>query len=173
MKITNKTIQYALYDRTNGRPKHIADTRTYTRPPISLMTDTFAGAGIMGEIDLPTWGQIQSMEGSLAFKTSDKDSIDLFSPKVHEIEARWVTDALDTSNIVMGTKAHKEIIKYYPKSADLGTIETNTSNEYSLTYEILYYKYIVDGYTVMEIDKLNSVFKVNGVDYYAQIRDSL
>ena len=39
--------------------------------------------------------------------------------------------------------------------------------------EVAYYKYIQDGETLIEIDKLNNVFLVNGVDYGQAVRDNL
>jgi P2 family phage contractile tail tube protein len=171
--IGNKTIQYAIYDRSNGRPEFVMDTTSYKRPSLEMLTDTQKGAGIMGEIDLPTLGQLGSMESELVYKKTNKKSVGMFSPQMHEIEVRWVSDALDSSSGAVKTEAHKEIIKYIPKKFELGDIETNTANEATLTVEIYYYQYIVNGESLIEIDKLNNVLKILGVDYTAAIRQAL
>ncbi len=173
MIIGNKTIQYAIYDRTNGRPEFVMDTSSYKRPPLEMLTDTQKGAGIMGELDLPTLGQLGSMESELVYKKTNKKSVEMFAPKMHEIEVRWVSDALDSSNGSVKTEAHKEIIKYIPKKFELGDIEANTANEATLTIEIYYYQYIVNGEALIEIDKLNNVLKFLGVDYTSSIRQAL
>lgn len=173
MLMGNKTVQYAIYDRTNGRPDFICDTSSYKRPSIEMLTDSVKGAGIMGEIDLPTPGQIGPLEMEIAFKNSNKKAIDLFSQKSHDLEIRWATDVLDSSNGSVKISAKKDIIKCIPKKLDLGNIETNASNEGSLAAEIIYFQHIIDGESVIEIDKLNNVFKINGVDYSSTIRQAL
>ena len=169
----NKTIQYSIFDRTNGRPEYVCDTQSYKRPSLEMLTDTVKGSGIMGEIDLPTIGQLGSMEAEIAFKKSNKKAIELFAQKSHHLEVRWASDMLNSSDGTMKVEAHKEIIKCIPKKLDLGSVETNTSNEGTITVEILYYQYIINGESVIEIDKLNNVFKVNGVDYNEQVRQAL
>ena len=171
--IATKTIQYSIYDRTDGTAKYVDDTATYKRPDIEMLTDGFTGAGIMGEIDLPTLGQIGGMEGEMTFNRTNQKVVALFSPGSHIIEARWVTNVLDTATGASKIQANKEIITLLPKSLSLGDIEGNETNESTMTYEVVAYEYIIDGKSMIKIDKLNNVFIVNGKDYSAQIRDAL
>ena len=172
-KISTKTIQAAIYDRTDGKATYVDDSATYKRPDIEMITDGFSGLGIMGEIDLPTLAQVGGMEGEIGFTNSSKRSTALFAPGSHIIEARWVTNVLDTSTGKSSVVAHKEICTILPKNLGLGDIEPNEANEPSLTYEIIAYEYICNGESLIKIDKLNNVFMVNGVDYSKQIRDAL
>lgn len=172
-KISTKTIAYSIYDKTSGKNKHIGDTTTYTRPDIEMLTDTFSGAGIMGEIDLPTLGQLGAMEGEIAFNKTTEEMVDLFSPIAHTIESRWVTNVINTATGNIEVQSNKEIIKLMPKSISLGDIENNEANESSMTYEILAYQYLINGKSVVKIDKLNNVFMINGVDYSEKIRNLL
>lgn len=173
MKYANKTIQYAIYNRDSGTAKFICDTSAYKRPSIENLTDTIKGAGLMGEIDLPTLGQVGSMECEITFNKSNAHFVELSAPKAHSLEIRWVTDVLDSANVQVGIEASKEIMTVIPKKAEFGDIETNETNEGTLAFEVLYYQYIVDGKSLLEIDKLNNVYKVNGVDYSASIRNAL
>ena len=173
MKIRNKTIQFAIYNRDNGKAQFVCDTSSYARPSLESMTDTVKGAGLMGEIDLPTIGQLGSMEVEITFNKSNSEYIALTSPKAHKIEVRWVTDIMDSANASINVEANKEFLTVIPKKSELGDIESNETNEATITFEVLYYQYIVAGKSVLEIDKLNNIFKVNGVDYSAQIRKAL
>lgn len=172
-KISTKTIQYSIYDRTGGSAKFVEDTAGYTRPDIEMMTDGMTGSGIMGEIDLPTLGQVDSMEIELTLNKTNQRAIAMFAPGAHTMEARWVTNVLNTATGSSAVQANKEIIKYLPKSMSMGDIENNETNEATLTGEVLTYQYIADGKTLIKIDKLNNVFIVNGVDYSAAIRSAL
>lgn len=173
MKIANKTIQYSIYLRDNGTADYVGDTSSYTRPDIETLTDTVAGAGLMGEIDLPTPGQIGSMEGEITFNKTNEKFVTLFAPRAHKLEMRWVNDTINSADASVAMTANKEIMTIMPKTAGLGDIEGNAPNEATLSYEILYYQLIIDGKSVLEIDKLNNIFKVNGVDYSADIRNAL
>ena len=172
-KIATKTIQYSIYDRTAGKAKFVDDALTYKRPSIEHLTDTFAGAGIMGEIDLPTLNAIAAMEGEITFNHANEGVIGLATPQVHTIEVRWVTNVLNSSTGNMEIKASKEIISYLPKNFELGEIENNETNESTLTYEILKYEYIMNGQSKIKTDKLNNVYMINGKDYSAQVRNAL
>lgn len=172
-KIATKTIQYAVYDRTSGSAKYVEDTASYTRPDIEMLTDEISGAGIMGEIDLPALGAIAAMEGELTLNKTNEKAIALFSPEVHTLEIRWATNVLNSSTGKSSIQANKEIIKMLPKTLGLGDIETNETNEGTLTFECLTYEYIIDGKSKIKIDKLNNVFKINGKDYSEALRKAL
>lgn len=172
-KIRNKTIQYSVYNSDSGKPKYVGDTSAYKRPSIESLSDTIKGAGLMGEVDLPAIGQLGSMEAELTFNKTSAEYVELAAPKAHKLEIRWVTDVLDSSSASIDIEANKEIMTVFPKTAELGDIESNETNEATITFEVLYYQYIVAGKTVVEIDKLNNVFKVNGTDYSAKIRNAL
>ena len=174
MKVSNKTIQYSIYDRTEGgNPVFVTDTTKLKRPDIATLTETLKGSGIMGEIDFPTMGQIGSMGYEITFKRTNKRAVVLFGQKTQHFETRWVTDVFDTANAKIGTCANKEIVKAIPKSIGLGEVESNSTNETTVALEVIYYKYIQDGETLIEIDKLNNVFIIDGWDYYSGIREAL
>lgn len=172
-KLSTKTIQYSIYDRTSGVARYVDDTASYTRPDIEMMSDTIKGAGIMGEIDLPTLGAISAMSIEMSLNKTNKSAIELFSPGVHTIETRWVNNVMDASTGETGVQANKEIMKILPKTLGLGDIEANETNEGTFGAEVLTYEYIVDGKSILKIDKLNNVFIVNGKDYSKALRSAL
>ena len=169
----NKTVQYAVYNRSSGSPKFVGDTTTLTRPNLELLTDTIKGAGILGEIDMPTIAQLASMTYEITLRKQNNDAIALFEQKNQEIEVRWISDYVDSTTANSSVIANKDIVKGVPKSISGGNIENNTQNESTVVLEVLYIKHIQDGETKYEIDKLNNVFIINGVDYGKQIRDNL
>ena len=128
---------------------------------------------INGEIDMPTYAQLGSMTYEIGLRRTNPRAVALLSPGTHELETRWVTDTIDTSTGAASVSANKEIVKGFAKSLEGGTLENNASQEANLVLEVAYYKYIQDGETLIEIDKLNNVFLVNGVDYGQAVRDNL
>ena len=169
----NKTLQYAVYDRTEGRAQFVQDTTTVTRPSIELLTDTIKGAGILGEIDMPALGQIGSLNYEIGLRRTNPRAVALFAQKTHELEVRWVTDVVDSNNAKIGTSANKDIFKGVSKKMEGGTLENISAQETTLGFEVVYFKHIQDGKTMVEIDKLNNVLIVDGIDYAKEIRDNL
>lgn len=172
-KISNKTINYSVYARIDGQMKYLNDTTNLQLPSIEHLTDTIKGAGIMGEIDWPSYCQVGSMTFTPGFRIDGVDAAALSAPIAQEFEVRWVTDKFDSANISIGTDAHKVIMKTIPKKYDPGKIEPGATMDGSSDFEVVYYKKILNGDALIEIDKLNNVYKVNGVDYAASIRDAL
>lgn len=60
----------------------------------------------------------------------------------------------------------------YP-TIDMGESKTGESNTHTLTASLNYYKLVVDGKTVVEIDVLHHVLNINGKDRLAQRRKAL
>lgn len=172
-KIGNKVINYSVYGKIEGKLKYLQDTSNCQLPSVETLSDTIKGAGIMGEIDFPSYCQVGSMVFTPGHRIDGEDAAVLFAPGMQEFEVRWVIDRLDSSNIQIGLDAHKAIIKGIPKKYDPGRVEAGTTQDGSNDYEVLYYKKIVNGKTILEIDKLNNVFKIAGVDYAAAIRAAL
>jgi P2 family phage contractile tail tube protein len=172
-KIANKTVNYSIYGRINSRMKYLNDTTSCQLPSIETQTDSIKGAGILGEIDMPSYGQIGSMTFSHGCRVDGEDAAILSAPVVQEFEVRWVTDKFDSSNSKIGIDAHKAIIKCIPKKYDPGKIEPGSAMDGSNEYEAIYYKKILNGKSVIEIDKLNNVLIINDVDYASQIRAAL
>lgn len=184
MKHANKTIQYSIYDlggddninvkgASGTSARFVLDTTSIKRPSLESLTETMTGAGIAGEIDVPTLGQFGAMSYEISYKRTNKDAVKLFGQKVQHIETRWATDVLDSATGKINICANKEIVKGIPKKLDLGGVENNTANETTAELEIIYYKFIQNGETLIEIDKLNNVVKLNGVDYTAELRAAL
>lgn len=171
--ITNKTINYAIYDRSAGKPTKVADTTSVKLPDLEYLTETVKGAGIMGEIDMPSPGQLGSMVTEIAIKNTNKSTVKLFAPKTQDIEVRWVKDALDPKSGALVSVPMKAIIRGIPKNTSLGTVETNATNDGNLALETTYIKLLENGETLYEIDKLNSVLIIAGHDYMKDIREAL
>ena len=58
MTYGNKTVGVTAYLRDSGNPEFMPDLMTVTQPNLELLTDTISGAGINGEIDMPTYSRV-------------------------------------------------------------------------------------------------------------------
>ena len=172
-KYQSRSIKGALYNKKNGVNKLIHDTVTVTYPDLEMLSETFKGVGINGEIDLPTYAQLGSLAVEISLNGLSADSISLFNQEKLELEHRWASQVLDSARGTSEVVGKKIIFHGLPKKLGLGSIEPNKAEEATSSVEVLYLKYVIGNVSVLEIDKLNDVVKVNGVDYSAAIRNVL
>lgn len=174
MKIGNKTINYTVYAKMiGGELELLGDTSNLQLPSFEMASDTIKGAGIIGEIDMPSYLGVGSATFTINMRIDSKKAAFLSAPGRKWFEVRWVTDKFDSSNVNIGITSHKALILAVPKKYDPGKVETGATQDGSLEFEVIYYKKLEDGEEVIEIDKLNYVYRVNGVDYAADIRSLL
>ncbi len=174
MKQGNKTIDYKIYGKVvGGTLEELGDTTDLELPEIEYKTDTVKGAGIIGEIDWPSYLNISAMSFKAKLRTDNAACSKYFTPGRKWFEVRWITDVFETPNANIGTASHKASMLCLPKKYSPGKIETGSSSDTELDYEVVYYKKEVDGEIVIEIDKLNYVYRINGIDYAESIRNSL
>lgn len=171
MKISNKVINYSVYTKNDSKSTKIGDTSEVTLPSIEMLTDTIKGAGIMGEIDWPAYYQPQSMSLEISIRVANEDIGELM--KANDIEIRWVTDVFDTDNIKTGVISHKAFIKCIPKKLEEGKVGMGEASEGSFEYEVFAYKRIINGKEVLNVDKFNGIFAVNGENLAQDIQTAL
>jgi P2 family phage contractile tail tube protein len=170
-KYQTRTIKGSLYDRTDGTAKKLHDTTAITLPDLELLTETIKGAGINGEIDLPTLGQLPSIVIEVSHNGLSRDTIKTFRMRQQHLEHRWAGQTLNSTTGAVEVVGKKVIFKGIPKKLGLGSIEPNKAEETSSSFEVTYLKYVIGNDVVLEIDKLNDVFIIDGEDYSAAIRD--
>ncbi len=59
------------------------------------------------------------------------------------------------------------------KKADEGKIESGASQDGSISFEVIAYKRICDGKEIINVDKLNGIYKINGKDMFSDISQYL
>lgn len=150
----------------------IGDNVSCQLPSIEKATAEMKGAGIMGTIDMPMTGQFNSMVFTMSMRSINKNSAELIKPGTQRLELRFLRDVMmsDGSMVPQGTKI---FITGVNKKYDPGKVETASTMDGSIEYEVLRYRQVIDGRETLLIDKLANVFKVNGIDYMKGIRASL
>ena len=137
-----------------------------TLPDIEMMSESVIVPG--GEVDSPTIGQFASGQVEIPFQSLTADAFRLMNPlKSVNITLRASQQELDgNGNIVfIGIRA---VFRGRPKKLSAGSVKKGSGTGSGLSIEWTYYLLEIDGKKVIEIDKINSVFKINGVDILAQ-----
>ncbi len=150
--------------------KMIGVASEVTLPELSMLTSTVEGMGIGGEIDSPSIGLWESMEQEVQFNTLYSSCADMLSPmSVVNLTFRAAQQVYDKTGgyVFKGLRVVEmgRVKKFTP-----GSIKKGDAMEAKVTLELTYIKIENDGETLVEIDKLNSVYIVNGQDMLADIK---
>ncbi|MGN7360020.1 phage major tail tube protein [Paenibacillus sp. SAF-054] len=148
-------------------------TGDITLPSLTPMSDTISGAGILGEVDLPSPGHYGSMELGIAWRTINKDAFRLVGSQTKGLEIRGAFKEFDKAQTAFVTRAIKIVVRGVGKGMDLGTLSVNATTDTTNTIEATYLKIFIDGETVFELDKFNYISRVNGEDDQADVRKAL
>lgn len=141
-------------------------------PGITFSTTDVSGAGVMGTIAVPTMGQVESMEMVIHTRGIDVEARGLYTPGNHKIDLLTAQQvfAPNTKDKAVSGKIYAE---GRLKSADGGSIEVPNPVEGSVTYEVTRLQEFVGGREVLLIDKENYIYRVNGVDHMADVRNAV
>lgn len=167
--VKDKVIAYEVF--VDGNRK--LGTASAELPKIAFKSETLKGAGIAGEIDMPTLAQAESMQLTLTWRTIDNDRTELLQQKAHNIELRAAQQHYDSGTGVFKVQAVKINVRAVPKESETGKLEGANNSDSTNVMECLYYKESIDGETRVEIDKLNYICRIHGTDFAADVRSAL
>lgn len=168
--IPEKIINYKCYVDGQSSPTALVDVEL---PDIQFMSETINGAGLAGEIDSPTLGHFQALEIGLNFRTLIDKNFQMFSQKQYALEFRAAAQSTDMNSGKIEVGKLKVSTRVVPKSLALGKLEVGKPSGSSQKFACHYLKVEVDNKVVLEIDKINMIFNVNGEDLLTTVRDAL
>ncbi len=169
MKIPQVVNRYNLYRKGT---KLVGLTGEVELPAVTMVTDTLEGAGTGGNMDIPVIGLTENIDIQIPFMSLTKDLFSLANPG--EAEDLTLRGAIQGTDPATGKISYTSIaisMRGTVKEITPGTVKSGGKMESSVTMTLSYYKIALDGETVLEIDKLNNVFVVNGDDVLKEVRD--
>lgn len=169
MKIPQVVNRYNLYRKGT---KLVGLTGEVELPAVTMVTDTLEGAGTGGNMDIPVIGLTENIDIQIPFMSLTKDLFSLANPG--EAEDLTLRGAIQGTDPATGKISYTSIaisMRGTVKEITPGTVKAGGKMESSVTMTLSYYKIALDGETVLEIDKLNNVFVVNGDDVLKEVRD--
>jgi P2 family phage contractile tail tube protein len=167
--VPERLINFRVYEGNNN----LLGVATIELPDIEAMTDTISGAGIAGEIDSPILGHFQSMSTTIAFRTIESGAMKLAGQKSWDITARGSQQINDAGRGEYTSKPVRVSMKGITKRNGLGSFEVGSTTDSEVELEITYLKIFIDNVEVLELDKYNFRYVVDGVNYLASVAEDL
>lgn len=162
-------INFAVYEDST----EFVGLAKVTLPDLTALTQSISGAGIAGNVESVLLGHYEAMTLGLSFRNTTKQVIRLAEPRRHNIDLRVAQQDEDTVKGTVATRSVKHVMVVIPKSTKGGTVAPATPTDGSGEYAVRYWATYIDGKKVQEIDQMNFICYINGVDYLADVRKAL
>ncbi len=152
------THLYKLYNEDNV----LLGTTQLDLPEIAMLTTEVKGADVAGAIDMPIIGLVSAMSTKFNLRTVTKDAAKLMDCDRQHLECRIAIQVVEDGKHIF--KQHKFIFEGFFKNLTPGKISVGETQDRALDFETIYFKEIFDNEELLEVDKLNLIYKVMGVD---------
>lgn len=138
-------------------------------PEFKMKTSTMSGAGVGGEIEVPTLGQWEKTEHEIPLTLLGEDLAELLQQGMDvQLIYRGATQcALKSGGFA--TKQLRIVEGGIVKGFKGGSLEAGSQMEASVTLETVRYKMENAGEELIAIDKLNNIYRVKGKDMLAEL----
>ncbi|MBD5395599.1 MAG: phage major tail tube protein [Lachnospiraceae bacterium] len=160
---------FNVYNEAN---RIVGTTGEFSLAQLQAMTATVSGSGILGEYNTAVIGMFQSMSQDIPFRMIDRDFFSMLN--TGEQSKLVLRSSVQQRNRQTGgtlsTQAMRIVFRGHPTAANLGTVKMGDLMNASITLEVTYILVEMGGQVMIELDKLNSVYKVNGKDLLAEVR---
>lgn len=148
-------------------------TAEVTLPNLEYMTTTLKGAGIAGEIDVPTVAHFSNLEVTLKWLTVNANAFKFLVPNGIKFALYAAQQQLDSATGNYKIIQNKIELTGLAKNLNLGKFVPAEVTDTETVISITTLKETINKVVVFEYDKLNWVCKINGVDYSADLKSAL
>jgi len=163
------TIDFAVYeDKTE-----FIGIANLKLPDKNQKTITMNGSGISGDVDIPVNGHYDSMALEMSFRAYSAKVAKLREQRRHKIECHICQQNEDPQQGQIIPDAVKHVFVVIPKGASGGTVAPASPMDTTVTFSVLYWAIYINGKKVDELDPLNRVEIISGIDYGAAVRKAL
>lgn len=138
---------------------------------LNAVVESISGAGIAGTYEIPILGHYASMTQDIPFRALYDDVFSMADPsKMQDITLRGALQVTDKSTYGIDSVGCRFVFRGRAKNFNPGTMKAGGAMNASVTLEVMYLLYELDGEKKVELDKLNNIFRVGGTDLMEKIR---
>ena len=166
--IPTKINKYNVY---NSGERLLGTGDEMTLPDFESASETVSGAGILGEIDDPTVGYFTNQELEVPFRLLDREAVDMMDmTKAVRLTLRGAQQTTNNDGDIQ-FRSMRVVVRGRCKKFSPGKVKNGSAMDTKITLTVLYIMIEVDGEQLVELDKLNEVFKIRGVDIIKKIKE--
>lgn len=140
-------------------------------PSFESSSETVSGAGVLGEIDDPTVGYFTNQELEVPFRVLDREAMDMMDmTRAVQLTIRGAQQTTDSEGNIE-FRSMRVVVRGRSGTLELGKVKAGSTMDVKVKLTLLYILIEVGGEPLVELDKLNEVFKIRGRDMLAKIKE--
>ncbi len=144
-------------------------------PTVKQKMQGYQAFGVAGELEVPVVGHVDKLEGTVKFKSMTADAAKvLYNPRYAPLlDARGSVQKYDPSTGQMRQFPCKFTMRAFFSELKAPEFKQGSDSGGEAKFSAHYMKLEIDGEEVFEIDQFNYIYKVNGEDVLAEVRENL
>lgn len=170
MNIPEQLINFKQYIGGSPTPAAVVDVQL---PDIEAISETIRGAGIAGELESITPGHYGAMSLTVNYRTMIKEGMNASPYKKQELEFYGAIKVTDQTSGDAKVEKVRVAARTSPKKVSPGKLDVGKGTDSSTEYAVTYLKIEIGDKVVREIDQLNFIDVVDGIDMLADVRAAL
>ena len=147
----------------------VAEDVSISLPAVTFLTSE---VNAMGTMSVVLSGLIEDMEASITKIGIDKGLKKMLTPVKHSFEFRGVQNNLKADGTTK-PEGFKAFLTAVPKGIPSTSVEIGSNIENEVALAVSRYQLFVNGDEICCIDRLSQICRINGKDYYADIKSLL
>jgi uncharacterized protein len=142
-------------------------------PEITMVTSELDVAGTAGKVSVPVLGHTDTMKTTISAPIATVEALRSAIPIGQLIIARGAAQYYESGIGVSTIGAFVVTMRGHLATAKPGKFQKATAMDSSFEFEVDYLKVDVEGVTIVEIDKFNARYIIDGVDYLAEVANAI
>ena len=118
-------------------------------------------------------GHLEAMTAKFSFRTVTPAAVKMNEPRIHNLDCRVSQQGYNSNQGQHKQESIKHILRTMPKKLAVGKAAVASPADASGEHAVYYYAIYRDGKKETEIDPVNFICLINGVDYLAEVRKAL
>jgi P2 family phage contractile tail tube protein len=144
-----------------------------TLPDITMEADDLKGAGLAGTLNIPVIGQTSDLTTTINFHDQTSDTFGYLWQVGQQVTLMGALQQYDSSTGDLLIVPLRVVMQTLPKKYTMGKFEPGTKSGMSVELSITAFGVWYNNVQTVNIDKINMIFEVNGVDYLAAVRTAI
>lgn len=140
-------------------------------PKLARKMEDYQAGGMLGPIDIDM-GQ-EKLEGELTLAEFSRKVLEQYGVSSADGVQMRFRGAAVNDGTTSETDAVEIVMRGRFKEMDMGSVKNGENTEMKLSYSLTYYKYVLNGEDIIEIDMANMILMVGGVDRLEEQRTAL
>lgn len=167
-------LNFEVFDTNNNR---ILGLASVSLPNLDLKTVEVAGAGVLGSMDYGLFAQLENLEMTLRFRVLYDDATRFMSNNAQFLTLYAASERYASGEGTRAIEGLKIVCRGLAKSTNLGNIEPGENSDTEVVLHLDYIKISAtrggNRETLLEFDRFNYVYNVDGLDLMTDYKAAL